>query len=76
MKYLISTQSDCASVLEAMDTYYGYPDESKYTITTSEVLSVSGSDYLVSVPNDYYNRLTEDQQGKCTDIYPSSLNQE
>ena len=70
MKYLKSTQAECASILSDMDTYYNYPDSSKFTTTTAKVLLVEGSEYMVAVPNDYYERLTTSQKNKCVIEYP------
>jgi hypothetical protein len=54
-----------------MDTYFEYPKNK--TLTTAEVLLVSGSEYLVCVPDAYYNNLTQNQKDKCKDSMPASL---
>ena len=72
-KFYYSTQSDCSSILTDMDTYFNYPNSSTNTTTTSEVIQVSGSEYIVCIPDSYYNRLTQDQKDKCKDSMPESI---
>jgi len=70
-KFYYSTKSDCDTLLSDMDTYFEYPKNK--TLTTAEVLLVSGSEYLVCVPDAYYDNLTQDQKDKCKDSMPASL---
>ena len=70
-KFYYSTKSDCDTLLSDMDTHFEYPKNK--TLTTAEVLLVSGSEYLVWVPDTYYNNLTQDQKDKCKDSMPDSL---
>tara|TARA_R100000234_G_scaffold109082_1_gene80795 strand:- start:743 stop:976 length:234 start_codon:yes stop_codon:yes gene_type:complete len=70
-KFYYSTKSDCDTLLSDMDNYFEYPKNE--TLTTAEVLLVSGSEYLVCVPDAYYNNLTQDQKDKCKDSMPASL---
>jgi hypothetical protein len=70
-KFYYSTKSDCDTLLSDMDTYFEYPKNK--TLTTAEVLLVSGSEYLVCVPDAYYNNLTQNQKDKCKDSMPASL---
>jgi hypothetical protein len=71
IKFYYSTKSDCDTLLSDMDTYFEYPKNK--TLTTAEVLLVSGSEYLVCVPDAYYNNLTQNQKDKCKDSMPASL---
>ena len=70
-KFYYSTKSECDTLLSNMDTYFEYPKNK--TLTTAEVLLVSGSEYLVCVPDAYYDNLTQDQKDKCKDSMPASL---
>ena len=70
-KFYYSTKSECDTLLSNMDTYFEYPKNG--TLTTAEVLLVSGSEYLVCVPDAYYDNLTQDQKDKCKDSMPASL---
>ena len=70
-KFYYSTKSDCDTLLSDMDNYFEYPKNE--TLTTAEVLLISGSEYLVCVPDAYYNNLTQDQKDKCKDSMPASL---
>jgi hypothetical protein len=70
-KFYYSTKSDCDALLNSMDTYFEYPKNK--TLTTAEVLLISGSEYLICVPDAYYDNLTQDQKDKCKDSMPASL---
>jgi hypothetical protein len=70
-KFYYSTKSDCDTLLSDMDTYFEYPKNK--TLTTAEVLLISGSEYLICVPDAYYDNLTQDQKDKCKDSMPASL---
>ena len=72
-KFYYSTQSDCSSILTDMDAYFNYPNSSTNTTTTSEVIQVSESEYIVCIPDSYYDRLTQDQKDKCKDSMPESI---
>ena len=72
-RYNYSTQEDCNRLLSEMDSHFNYPSSSTKTTSTSEVTLISGSQYLVCVPSDYYDRLTEDEKARCKDSMPTSL---
>ena len=72
MKYLVSTQVKCQSILMDMDTFYGYPNH--HTVRTSEIVkSVDGNDYMILVPEECYEMFNEYDKSLCHNTIPDNF---
>ena len=68
-KYFISTQEECESLLNKLNTHFGFPNEN--TITYSVIMNITNSSNKVLIlKSTILNLLTSSELSKVSDTCP------
>jgi|TARA_E500000318_G_scaffold26287_4_gene26034 hypothetical protein len=74
MKYLVSSMEKCIEILSNMDDYYNYPNSDTKTDTTSDIVaSTTINKFMIFVPQECYEMLTQENKNLCVDEIPEEF---
>ena len=69
-KYFISTQEECESLLDKINTHFSFPNDS--TITYSVIMNITNSsDKVLILKSTILNLLTPSELSKVSDTCPN-----